>query len=346
MGCGRLLAGNHLVPPLVSDLATRGVDCRRLPATMKRVSCVEDTRLRWLARLGNLRVDVDRRRGKAPHKALLLLSVLDQIEAGEVEGGMVRRFDPKLVFRFQTYWSIVVGRCGNKGDIRLPFHALGTHQEVWSHRLDAEGRASKARETTEVAVLPEELQEFLPQQDFRDDVRRVLVTTYFPPVEQAALMGMLKLDDPGLASRLREEVTSYQAAMEQGRSQRFKTDVVIGYQLTCALTGYRLTTAKGKNIVVAAHIHAFARSRNDDPRNGLALTPNAHWAFDEGLWTAVPEGRDRFRVRVARQAFFESAVGGMALGDLDGRWLHFAPGVALRPDPMHFAWHQEHVFAQ
>ncbi|MCC6354938.1 MAG: HNH endonuclease [Verrucomicrobiae bacterium] len=313
---------------------------------MKRVSCVEDIRLRWLAHFANLRVDVDRRRGKAPHKALLLLSVLDQIEAGELEGGRVRRFDPRLVFRFQTYWSIVVGRCGNKGDIRLPFHALGTHQEVWAHRLDAEGRASKARETTEVAILPEELGDLFADPSFRDDVRRVLVTTYFPPPEQAAFMGMLKLDDPRLASRLRDEVATYQAAIQQGRSQRFKTDVVIGYQLTCALTGYRLTTAKGKNIVVAAHIHAFARSRNDDPRNGLALTPNAHWAFDEGLWTAVPEGRDRFRVRVARQAFSESAVGGMALGALDGGLLHFAVGVSLRPDPKHFAWHREHVFAQ
>lgn len=313
---------------------------------MKRVSCVEDLRLRWLSRLSNLRVDVDRRRGKAPHKALLLLSVLDQIEAGELDGGRVRRFDPKLVFRFQTYWSIAVDRCGNKGEIKLPFHALGTDQEVWAHRLDAEGRASKARETTEIAVLPEELQELLVEADFRDDVRRVLVTTYFPPAEQAALMGMVQLDDPRLASRLREQVASYQAAMQQGRSQCFKTDVVIGYQLTCALTGYRLTTAKGKNIVVAAHIHAFANSRNDDPRNGLALTPNAHWTFDEGLWTAVPDGRDRFRVQVARQAFFESAVGGMALGALDGRFLHFAPGVALRPDPRHFAWHRERVFAQ
>ncbi len=180
------------------------MNCGTQPATLKHVSRVEDLRLRWLSRLTHLRVDVDRRRGKAPHKALLLLSVLDQIEGGELEAGRVRRSDPRLVFRFQTYWSIVV----------------------------------------------------------------------------------------------------------------------------------------------AAHIHAFASSRNDDPRNGLALTPNVHWTFDEGLWTAVPEGRDRFRMRVARRAFSESAVGGMALGDLDGRFLHFAPGVALRPDPKHFAWHREHIFGQ
>jgi hypothetical protein len=59
----------------------------------------------------------------------------------------------------------------------------------------------------------------------------------------------------------------------------------LGYRFTCALTGYFLNTTK-ENMVEAAHIHQHADSGNDDPRNGLALTPDAHWLFDRDLWTA------------------------------------------------------------
>ena len=61
---------------------------------------------------------------------------------------------------------------------------------------------------------------------------------------------------------------------------------VVAYKHTCALTGYRMTTLDMggmESIVDAAHIHAFSDSRNNDPRNGLALSKNAHWQFDRGL---------------------------------------------------------------
>src|SRR5690606_37942606 len=75
------------------------------------------------------------------------------------------------------------------------------------------------------------------------------------------------------------------------------------YDYTCALTGYRLTTIAGASIVDAAHIHQFADSRNNEISNGLALSKNAHWLFDQGLWTIS----DDFRVIVAVGVFTESA---------------------------------------
>ena len=81
---------------------------------------------------------------------------------------------------------------------------------------------------------------------------------------------------------------AFKARQKKGRDSRFKSDVLGGYYFTCALTGYRLDTTRLP--VQAAHIHQHAVSGNDDPRNGLALTPDAHWMFDAGLWTAVPQG--------------------------------------------------------
>ena len=55
------------------------------------------------------------------------------------------------------------------------------------------------------------------------------------------------------------------------------------------------------SIVDAAHIHQFADSRNNDPQNGLALGKNAHWLFDQGLWTIA----DDYTVIVAVGQFVE-----------------------------------------
>ena len=117
----------------------------------------------WLARFADLRVDTDAQRQSnvaerfspelasdprcvlAPYKPLLLFCVLDEFEAGKLSDGMVTR-DAELVFRYESYFSLVVERCGNKADVRMPFHALGGDQ-VWSCFTE-DGKPSESRDTT------------------------------------------------------------------------------------------------------------------------------------------------------------------------------------------------------
>lgn len=101
-----------------------------------------------------------------------------------------------------------------------------------------------------------------------------------------------------------------------GRDARFRIEVVVvAYRHTCALTGYRMTTLDMESIVDAAHIHEFKDSRNNDPRNGLALTKNAHWQFDRGLWSLD----DNYRVIVNKEKFIEDGVPAQRLADFEGR---------------------------
>lgn len=44
-------------------------------------------------------------------------------------------------------------------------------------------------------------------------------------------------------------------------------------------------------MVEAAHIHPFSEAGDDDPRNGLALTPDFHWAMDRHLIAPGPDLR-------------------------------------------------------
>lgn len=116
-------------------------------------------------------------------------------------------------------------------------------------------------------------------------------------------------------------------AVEQGRSARFGVQVVCGYHHTCALTGYRIITRTGESGVEAAHIEPWAKSRNDDVHNGLALSRNVHWAFDRGLWSVD----DQFRILVQPERFQEWGPGDLALAKYHGQSLQFAPKAVLRP---------------
>jgi putative restriction endonuclease len=80
-------------------------------------------------------------------------------------------------------------------------------------------------------------------------------------------------------------------ARKKGRSARFAAEVVSRYRFTCALTGLCCLTTDGTTIVDAAHIEPWAENGNDDIQNGLALCKNAHWMFDEGLWSVQADGR-------------------------------------------------------
>ncbi len=82
------------------------------------------------------------------------------------------------------------------------------------------------------------------------------------------------------------------------------------------------------------------RNQPDDPRNGLALTPDAHWMFDQGLWTAVPRG-DRFFICVAKDRFKESSPYGQTLVAFDQKVLHFHEQANIRPEAKYFAWHHK-----
>jgi putative restriction endonuclease len=61
------------------------------------------------------------------------------------------------------------------------------------------------------------------------------------------------------------------------------------YDYRCAATGLRFLLPSGVAMVEAAHIHPFSESQDDDPCNGLALTPNMHWAMDRFLISPGPD---------------------------------------------------------
>ena len=76
-------------------------------------------------RLLNLKVAKDRK-GMAPNKPLLVLAILDLVEAGLVGvDGLVHK-DAQLNLRFRSYSPICAPRRGNAIDLNLPFRHLAS----------------------------------------------------------------------------------------------------------------------------------------------------------------------------------------------------------------------------
>lgn len=297
----------------------------------------------WLCRLASLNVAVTAARGPAPHKPLLLLCVIDMVEEGALTSPLLR-FSAELFFRFQCYWQIVFDRQQNSPDMRLPFHALGGERDrIWGRQTE-DGKPSLSKETTRRCCIDESLWQQLQSADFRKEARQRLVASYFTPAEQVSLCTQLNLPEPTTSDiiAIRSRADEYRANQKKGRDVRFRRQVLINYRFTCALTGYSLTTLR-ENMVEAAHIHQHSLSGNDDPCNGLALSPDAHWMFDRGLWTAIPSS-EGFIVLVAKNQFTESSPTGRTLMSHDQQPLIFPPCCVFMPNPRHFAWHRQHRF--
>ncbi len=303
----------------------------------------------WLNRLAKLRVD-RASNNPAPHKPLLLLAILDQIEEGCITSNVVR-LTPELAFRFLGYWEVVSSRGRSVGRAELPFFHLqsdGLLKHVAIPGLEAalgSIRPTSVELINKVishAELPEEFFRLMQNADHRSAARKILVAgSWFFPEEKIKLLAMLglsssdfDLDGESMPTASRDE------DVKQVRDIKFRLQIVPLYHYSCALCDIKILLPSGITLVEAAHIHQFAQSKNDDITNGMALCRNHHWAFDQGLWSI-----DTNFVVVARDKFAEQAPNQTGLmtyqsKQLDFSWLR----PEHRPSQKNLDWHRQHKF--
>jgi putative restriction endonuclease len=285
---------------------------------------------RWLKVAAKLRVD--RKHNIAPHKPLLLLVVAELAEFGKLQP--VLPLTGELVFRFLAFWTVVANRRSQKPNIRLPFYHMRS-DGCWTP-LNEKGEPTLERMRVAAVQFDDEFLACLQRDDFRPQLRRILIARYFvDAAERTALYALMGLPVPP-DDVTKADARLYEEARERGREARFRLTVVPAYNYTCALTGYRLVTVDSGSIVDAAHIHQFADSRNNHPRNGMALCKNAHWMFDQGLWSLT----DDYSVVVAAGRFHESGDESLLLMAMNGRRIHLPADKEYWPDPEHLDWHR------
>jgi len=124
----------------------------------------------------------------------------------------------------------------------------------------------------------------------------------------------------------------------QKRDAAFRSIVLSNYNCTCAVTGQRFKSPRHVE-ADGAHIIGKDVRGTDDPRNGVALSRSAHWAFDRGIFTIS----DQYEVVVNPKVSAASVSKFPAL-EIDHRKIVLPADEHYWPHPDALAWHKQEVF--
>ena len=86
-------------------------------------------------------------------------------------------------------------------------------------------------------------------------------------------------------------------------------------------------------MIDAAHLIPYAETQNNDPRNGMALTPTFHRALDQNLIAPGPDLKWHIS-RVVEPRIPDNAP----LVELDGQDVVFYGDLKYRPSPASLEW--------
>lgn len=315
----------------------------------------------YLEKFGRLRKDRSVKkysvvtRHSAPHKPLLLLSLIDQFSEGSISSNLIR-LSPELCALFDNYWLRVMPLDWH-GDIGLPFYYLSS-DNFWHLQakpgsettLQVGKRLTSIRQLhdhTLGATLDEALFHYLQDTQARDVLRASLIEAHFDSTVHEVLLeqGQTNLQAFAYSQQLLQRVVQeaktspYDDLPEPVRNQGFRRAVTKVYANRCAVCGLRVQTLDSHTAVDAAHIVPWSISHNDDVRNGMALCKLCHWVFDKGLIAVTTN----FTVRLSQELNADYNLPGH-LTALKGREIIGPQERLLWPDIAALAWHLKHRF--
>ncbi len=286
--------------------------------------------------------------GKAPHKPILLLSVIHQIEKGNISDNRIC-LTPDLVAEFLETFKLLV-HTGNRPEFSLPFYHL-TGDKFW-HLMPKSDQILRGyvksltvmNEIIDYAYLDEGLFMLLQNPETRQILKQTLLDTYFPQTKALYLSAQPNTDAyiQNLEKYILQEPSTVYAtppsvSEEDERFVRgslFKKLIPRLYNQTCSISRMRVTSSHGYQLIDACHIKPISLSNDDTVSNGFALCPNLHRAFDRGII-----GIDAtYRVVVSRHIKEDDAVA-YSLKALAGTQLYLPMPEAYYPAVDNFLWH-------
>ncbi len=295
--------------------------------------------------------------GLAPHKPILLLTLVEIIEKGLL---LANRFEVNvdLVGLFQENWRLLV-HTAHQPDFTQPFYYLQSDkangQPFWilhpypGFQVNAHIKSVQTlSQTVAYGAFTPELFQLLTVSTNRALVRDALLFTYFSAYrisyyERKKLNTGFYHDVQALV--LNEPEAKYKQVSIQTeedifvRSGLFKRYIPQLYQDACAMTGMRMRSTFKYNFIDACHIVPFALTHDDKVSNGMALCPNLHRAFDRGL-VSVDEN---YKIIVSSH-IEEDLAHPYSLRKLAGKTISLPEQGQYRPSQENLEWHRNEVF--
>lgn len=251
------------------------------------------------------RLRIDRSHGIAPHKPILLLSVLQAFQNNLITNQRIY-ITPELVALYKANWSLLVV---TKHDCRIsyPFYFLKSDKfwklipKIGFDNIDQIGSIVKSfsnlNAAIDFAIIEDDLLSLMKEKNSNNILQQFLLDEYFPGTKNNfnnSSSGQQKMFDDIESKILHEDAAEYRKEIQQLmlqhneeeiflRGSLFKREIPKIYNNTCCISGMKIDSTINISMVDACHIVPFSESFNDTITNGIALCPNLHRAFDRGL---------------------------------------------------------------
>ncbi|WP_026308438.1 HNH endonuclease [Spirosoma spitsbergense] len=306
----------------------------------------------------------DMKKGGAPHKPILLLSILHEYESGRIKTNRIY-VTPELTHSFSVYWSRLV-ETDHSISFAMPFYHMHNEKgnwwrlianqgcEIWLENKGSMKSFGNLTAAIAYAELDPNLTKLLLDKETREILRHTLLTTYFPNRQSQA-----DIQEDDYVSGLRDEMveespTEYKAKILRlktrldpetyqvevyNRGTVFRREVVKIYDETCCISGLRVSATFTITMVDACYIVPFATNFDNNMTNGIALCPNLHRAFDRGL---IGVDND-YRV-ILSKAFTENESSLFSFKQIEGQRIKLPNDKRFLPSLNGFAWHRKHTF--
>ncbi|MCS3532857.1 HNH endonuclease [Chryseobacterium sp. JUb7] len=246
----------------------------------------------------------DYKNGGAPHKPILLLSIIKLFEEQYFKNEHIY-ITPNFVSVFKMIWSKLVVS-NHHAVFAMPFYHMksepfwnlfanvGCKQLVESKSLMR--NLNNLLIAVKFATIDSELVHLLKNHTEREILKSTILEYYFS--ETKANYELLHKENlPNLSilshssKEYRETIKLLKKKLREDEFQEevfircsiFKREIPKLYNNMCAISGMRIITENDNSMIDACHIIPFAEEYNDSLTNGIALCPNLHRAFDRGL---------------------------------------------------------------
>ncbi|MGJ5642881.1 HNH endonuclease [Formosa sp. S-31] len=301
--------------------------------------------------------------GKAPHKPILIISVLELIRNGEITSNRIY-ITSDLILAFKNNWKKLVDS-GHTPNFALPFFHM--RSEPFWHLVTKLGQnlsltRSKSiksfknlNETLAFAEIDKALFDVLVNPTSFTYLLEILLNKYFPFTQYNFYANTENTFESHIEHQiLNEERAEYQNHLNELRTKLddnafeeelfvrgglFKKTIPKIYNYSCCISDMKVLSSTNAQMIDACHIMPFSISRDDTIPNGISLSPNLHRAFDRGLITINKD----YIVRVSPTILENDSV--YSISQFEGKQISLPSNIKWYPSPECLSWHNKEIYA-
>lgn len=300
--------------------------------------------------------------GKAPHKPVMLLAVINGIRKNQITNKKIF-ITPELLLDFRETWKQLVDT-GHTENFSLPFFHLRSEpfweltakagMEIGITRSGSIRSFKNLQETVAFAVIDHDLFLLLKQPETCQVLEEQLLHHYFYETRFNYLNDLSSTEESLLEYQIqnesrkeyRQRLLSLKSQLDDSSYQEeifirggvFKRSIPKIYDHRCCISGMRIMGPPNIQMIDACHIHPFSLSNDDTVSNGIALSPTLHRAFDRGLISITED----YKVKVS--GLVNDKDSKFTLSQFEGKHILLPGRTTWHPSLESINWHQENIF--